>query len=725
MTNNTYIEAYGIMYKNELRSIHKSSNQLQPIFEAFTNAWEAVFEHFSAERLKLGNITMRFYFTRDIFDNSGDFEKIEIQDNGVGIDERSLQRIINLRDNSKGRQNKGTGRVQYLHYFNMTTFDSIYCAKNNTYKHLALSLSKNDAFLQNNAILKTDIDEESDSSTSGTKVTFSSIIDDKKDLPFYKGLKIDIVKKELIRHYLSRFCENRDRLPNIKFERYEGNTLVDTLTLTELDIPNPDKQCDIEVAYCKMDGNKLIELNHTEKFTLLTFINNASDLEKNIIYFVSDGALSQECQVEALPAKDSIDNKRYLFLLRGEYFDTKTDDTRSDLGLIKESDFKKKEYASMMPEEAILVDRIKSKTNEKINSIYPEIQAKRDEALNNLDELKHMFLIGDDAVTKIRKSLKTSDTDEAILTAIYKSDVEIVARKDADIKARYNRLKDLSPDSPSYQEQLSSEVEKFVQIIPQQNRTSLVKYIARRKLVLDIFEMILNQQLTSVANKKQIDEKVLHNLLFQQHSENPLASDLWLIDDQYIYFKGCSEHTLNSVTVDNVPLLKTDLTEEEKEYKVRNSLDGQHDVGNRRPDVLIFPEEGKCIIIEFKAPHVEVSEHLSQINRYAMSINNLSSESFNIHTFYGYLVGENIDYKSIEETDSTFKQAPNLKYLFRPAYNVPGRFGRPNGDLYTEIIKYSDILKRAQLRNRIFTEKLEEFAKLEGISDDEVSEQTN
>jgi hypothetical protein len=174
-----------------------------------------------------------------------------------------------------------------------------------------------------------------------------------------------------------------------------------------------------------------------------------------------------------------------------------------------------------------------------------------------------------------------------------------------------------------------------------------------------------------------------------------------------------------------VPLLKTDLTEEEKEYKVRNSLDGQHDVGNRRPDVLIFPEEGKCIIIEFKAPHVEVSEHLSQINRYAMSINNLSSESFNIHTFYGYLVGENIDYKSIEETDSTFKQAPNLKYLFRPAYNVPGRFGRPNGDLYTEIIKYSDILKRAQLRNRIFTEKLEEFAKLEGISDDEVSEQTN
>jgi hypothetical protein len=202
-----------------------------------------------------------------------------------------------------------------------------------------------------------------------------------------------------------------------------------------------------------------------------------------------------------------------------------------------------------------------------------------------------------------------------------------------------------------------------------------------------------------------------------------LDSDLWLIDDQYTYFKGCSEHSLNSVVIDGKPLLKRELTEEEEGYKIRNQLDKRQDIGERRPDVLIFPEEGKCIIIEFKAPHVEVSHHLDQINRYAMLINNLSSESFNIHTFYGYLIGENIDYKYIEEADSTFKEAPNLKYLFRPAYNVPGRFNRPSGDLYTEIIKYSDILKRAQLRNKIFTDKLEEFARLEGISADEISEQ--
>lgn len=103
-----------------------------------------------------------------------------------------------------------------------------------------------------------------------------------------------------------------------------------------------------------------------------------------------------------------------------------------------------------------------------------------------------------------------------------------------------------------------------------------------------------------------------------------------------------------------------------------------------------------------------MSAHLDQINKYAMVINNLSNENFKIHSFYGYIIGENIEYDFIEERNSSFKQSPNLKFIFRPSYDIPGKFGREKGDLYTEIIKYSDILKRAQLRNRILLEKLEE-----------------
>ena len=100
-----------------------------------------------------------------------------------------------------------------------------------------------------------------------------------------------------------------------------------------------------------------------------------------------------------------------------------------------------------------------------------------------------------------------------------------------------------------------------------------------------------------------------------------------------------------------------------------------------------------------------------------MVINNLSDKNFSFHSFYGYLIGETVEYDFIEENNSAFKQAPNLKYLFRPSYDLPGRFGRPGGDLYTEIIKYSDILKRAQLRNRILMEKLEEKPEFETVAE--------
>ena len=125
-----YIKAHGIIYANELKSIHKSRNPMQPIFEAFTNAWEAIFERFTAEYLQNGQITISFHYTLGVFDEeeykSYTLNKIEIRDNGLGINEKSFERIVNLRDNSKSALNKGTGRVQFLHFFDETIFESVY-----------------------------------------------------------------------------------------------------------------------------------------------------------------------------------------------------------------------------------------------------------------------------------------------------------------------------------------------------------------------------------------------------------------------------------------------------------------------------------------------------------------------------------------------------------------------------------------------------------------------
>ena len=181
----------------------------------------------------------------------------------------------------------------------------------------------------------------------------------------------------------------------------------------------------------------------------------------------------------------------------------------------------------------------------------------------------HLFHLDEEAITKVRKSLKSSDTDEQILRTIYEADTEVAAKRDAEIKKRYELLKRISPAEPDYQERLSQEVNDFVKLVPLQNRTNITKHIARRRLVLEIFDMIMNKELEKLEQGGRVDENLLHNLIFQQHSTDTKDSDLWLLDDQYLYFDGCSEKLLDKIEIDGVKLIKEELTEEEKSYKVR------------------------------------------------------------------------------------------------------------------------------------------------------------
>lgn len=707
MPTTDYIKAIGINYTNELRSIHKSRNPLQPVYEAFCNAWEAIIENVTTDFLSRGKITMSFYYDKGVFDgDNSSLNHIVVSDNGIGVNQRNFDRVITLRDSSKGISNKGTGRVQFLHFFDTTTFDSVY-KEGKSYTHLNLCMSKNDAFLKQNSILRIDLKESASTKITGTSVTLSNLLDSKNDAKFFNETSLDDIKKDLIKHFLSLFCENSSRLPKIRLDRYENDILTETKSIVRKDIPKPDKNELVVVPLSKLDEtNKVVDSVSTESFELSSFVQSETTLSSNSIFFVSKGALAQECSIDSLEKNDAIDGKRYMFLLRGRYFDSVDDDLRGNLHLVKEADFKRQNESSLYPEECLLVDRIKEVTNSKINDIYPHFTEKHQDALRNLDELKDMFMIDENVISSMKRRIKTSDSDEKILCSMYQSEMESIAKNDAKLKVQYEQLKELSPEQTDYQDKLNKQVTEFVKLIPLQNRANLTKYLARRKLVLDIFKMILDKELDNLKDGKRINEDLLHNLIFQQHSTDTSNSDLWLIDDQYIYFQGCSEKDFNHIEIGNERLIKPDeeLTEEQLLYKTRN---GRKDIGDRRPDILLYPAEGKCIIIEFKAPDVNVSEHLMQINRYAMMIRNLSADRFNIVSFYGYLIGEDINYDDIQENDSSFKNSPTLDYIFRPSYEVTGKFGREHGYLYTEIIKYSDILKRASARNKIFIEKLE------------------
>ena len=67
-----------------------------------------------------------------------------------------------------------------------------------------------------------------------------------------------------------------------------------------------------------------------------------------------------------------------------------------------------------------------------------------------------------------------------------------------------------------------------------------------------------------------------------------------------------------------------------------------------------------------------------------------------------------VDYINVTFMDAQadFEEAPTKDCLYRTNAKINGKFGRTKGYLYTEIIKYSDLLKRARRRNQVFTDLL-------------------
>ena len=155
--------------------------------------------------------------------------------------------------------------------------------------------------------------------------------------------------------------------------------------------------------------------------------------------------------------------------------------------------------------------------------------------------------------------------------------------------------------------------------------------------------------------------------------------------------------------------MKAPLTSDEEAYRVSLGEDRLQ----KRPDILLFPNEGKCIIIEFKNPNENVSDHLAQINKYASWLRNLTKDKFAVDTFFGYLIGQNIDVRDVRAADSDFKHSSHFDYMFRPAKTVLGEFGRADGSIYTEVLKYSTLLERASARNKIFLDKIRTSAVVE------------
>ena len=703
----SYITNQELYWKGILKGIAKSSDPLQPMYEALTNSLEAIDMRRKKEEYN-PSVTLDFYFNTNFEGGNDGLSRLVITDNGIGFDDSNYRRLQIFKDDTKGYANRGSGRIQLVKFFKMSSYESVY-SEHGQKKIRRFSLSKIDSFLNQNAIIKIDDEEETVTNDTEiqTKLVMTELIE-KTDVKYYNDLTIDDLKQCILNHYMLYFCVNRDSLPNFVINYFHLDNIIATRRICAEDIPNSaheDVEISIPVNKMSADMKRVEATEEQVGIKIKSYKLSADRFKKNLVKVTCKGEAvdSVKVKLNCLPDDMKIDSSYFLFLLSSQYFDDHVGDTRDTLEILNKTEFKKraKQFGAIEPQ--IVLDDIETQVSNKASEMFSEIQEQQQIHAQQLASLKRTYLLSDEAL----EDADINDSVEDILRKAYAYDAKLIAEKDAAYHSKMEQLNQLDTRSASYQSDMQHLVEELARTIPLQDKESLARYVTHRRLVLDLMDKILHRQTAAQTdeNSRNEDERMIHNLLFSQHSEDTSKSDLWMLNEEYLYFKGCSEQRLNQIEIDGRKLFREEISEEEERYLTSLGEDRRL----KRPDILLFPTERKCIIVELKSLTANVSEHLDQIKKYCYFILNFASEGFHFDTFYGYLIGEAMEPRDIRAADGRFKYDKCFNYMYLPNANVVNeadQSGNNDGSLYMEAITYSEILNRAEKRNEIFTSKL-------------------
>ncbi len=112
-------------------------------------------------------------------------------------------------------------------------------------------------------------------------------------------------------------------------------------------------------------------------------------------------------------------------------------------------------------------------------------------------------------------------------------------------------------------------------------------------------------------------------------------------------------------------------------------------------------KEGAAIIIEFKAPRVELQEHVPNLVQYARLL--AAKSGGKIKKFYGYLIGDCLDESRMPTNFTKFAGGTGF---FGSERIKDFNTDRDYGELYSEVLFYEGFIERAEKRLDVYKGKL-------------------
>lgn len=737
-----------ITIENSCSIIGKAKDPFSPIKEAFTNSLDAIVQRQDTGVSFIPQIvlSMNFSSEKDLVDKTRikyNLLSVSICDNGLGFVSKNHERFKDLGEKSKGLNNRGTGKIQIFCRFRQIDIESVYY-EDDKWERLNATWKKNGEYSDN--IIN--ISNETDTKTC---ITMSGLLNEKENDYFTKYVEsIDNLKRDVLKHFLLRmWLGSKSDNQSIKIEVRVDNQEKSVFIFNKDTIPSPDKEDKIKIKTEQADIKHItskkiridwLPVDPVYELSFYRFKLAASDINQNGVYLCSKNIVVEPFNFTAVKKDSEFEGYRYISCVSGELLNNSDSVNQMVEGFNFPS---KKQTEKEIREETgslfntenkyVFWDEIKEKIDQSLEKNYSDIQSLKENREKDIAKIAEKYGISIE-IAEV-SDIEFNDTEEEIIEKLFQAQARKFAKENMEIRQTYEELKSLemqklNPSSKDYKEKFESVSQKLMNKIPQQNKDELARYIIRRDMVVKLLELARHDELEIQREWKEKKargetiheqkEAIFHDLIFRRKMKG-VPNDLWILNEEFVHFDGYSDIPLEDLVINEEKLLADNIDI----YAALKSVGITKETYlKQRPDIFLFPEESKCILIEFKAPDVDLSQHTDQIARYATLIANYSRKPRQFTQFFGFLIGEEVDLVNLDR--ALWKKVPFGNYRIYPNRDILaiGEIETPIASLYQEMIPYSEIATRAKLRNKSFAGKLgiseEELERIQDTTNDEL-----
>lgn len=649
------------------------------------------------------DVTIRFFQNSLLETNIPDVE-ITCTDNGAGFGDSEVKAFVTKDTTFKDYLNisgigkcKGAGRIQFFHYFSRLEIDSVYASNGKTFRR-SLVATDQTREVSDGDFTTTEAEAAERKTTIKLSILKQIITAGNQAFDARPHFSAHAVRSHLYISFLQRLIILRGNIGtfSITIREENGDNPIET-KIDSNELPSPVESR--EVPLICSHGNEAPEPKQL-KVTTYALPSDEFRQTQHDVALCANSALVLSIVKEYIrnqaDRKKPIEGKIYLVLVESEILESQVNEQRDNFEIARDCNSGGDLYTSHS-----LQDIIESLED----YVYGILTPKDFDKDTLIASTQERFGISRSMLEKASVKVHYSDTEENIAKRVLKKLQEEIVQETNEIFSLKDELSSLDPRSEDFRTKISDISWKHTSSMQLMDMANLSQLVVRRSCMLEILRRAVSLMLDCQTQKKDgarnEHEKIIHNIFFPRgkDSRDSVDHDIWILNEEYHYFDHiASDKPLASIPWnDQAKLFSPDIDASLEELFKKNNTEHQM----KRPDIAIFNQEGSAIIIEFKAPGVPLQEHIADLAQYARLL--AAKSNSRIKKFYCYLIGDTIDesrmalnYKRFPSGTGYFSTDP----LRDPATEVH------YGEMYSEILLYSQFISRAENRLSVFKKKL-------------------